>query len=263
MFTGTRRNLIAGFLVMILAAPALAQDGARVQIELGRTDDRIAQAQSVVSGSNNERAEFAISQAVNLQSDAKSRYASSQFAMALRLTLDARNRADVAVAAVQGLPDPDRVRAQVERTRELLDRARDRIEECAEDRARAMLRGAAELQGRAETALADQRYLAALRLTMSARERGWRALRLCNVHEDLEANADRAIRRTDQILDRARQIVSDHGNDRAREALNQAVDLQRRATAEYRATHEDAALRLTQSARAAAYRAIRLAGGRL
>jgi hypothetical protein len=263
MSSGTRPLLFAGFLMLLLAAPARAQDGALVQIELTRTDDRIAQAQSVVAGSNNERAEFALSQAVSLQSDAKARFASSQYALAYRLTLQARTRADVAIAAVEGLPDPDRVQVQVERTRELLDRARDAIEECVEDRARAMLRGAVELQGRAEAALSSQRYLAALRLTMSARERGWRALRLCNVHEDIEANADRAIRRTDQILDRARQIVSERGNPRALDALRQATDLQQRAAAQFRAGHEDAALRLTQSARAGAYRAIRFAGGRL
>jgi hypothetical protein len=255
--------VIASLLFIGAAAPAIAQDAPRVQLEINRTDERIAQAQTLVGGSPNERAQFALTQAVNLQTEAKRVYSLSQFPMALRLTLDARERAEVAIATVQGLPDPDRVRAQVERTGELLQRARDRIEECAEDRARAMLRGAVELQGRAEQALAAQRSLAALRLTMSARERGWRALRICNVHEDLESNADRAMRRTDEILDRARQVVSDHEDARARKALEQANDLQQRAAAEFRAGHQDAALRLTQSSRTAAYRAIRLAGGHL
>jgi hypothetical protein len=255
--------VMVSLLLFGAVAPAMAQDGSRVQIEINRTDERIAQAQTLVGGSPNERAQFALTQAVNLQAEAKRVYSQSQFPMALRLTLDARGRAEVAIATVQGLPDPDRVQAQVERTGELLQRARDRIEECAEDRARAMLRGAVELQGRAEEALATQRSLAALRLTMSARERGWRALRICNVHEDLESNADRAIRRTDEILDRARQVVADHENARARGALDQATDLQRRAQTEFRAGHQDAALRLTQSSRTAAYRAIRLAGGRL
>ncbi len=263
MSSGARRSLFAGFLMLLLAAPARAQDGSLVQIELSRTDDRIARAQSAVAGSGNERAEFALAQAVSLQGNARARFAASQFVLAYRLTVQARNRADIAVAAVEGLPDPDRVQVQVERTRELLDRARDRIQGCPEDRAHAMLGEAAELQGRAEAALSSRRYLAALRLTMSARERGWRALRLCNVHEDLEANADRAIRRTDQILDRARQIVSGRGNPRAFDALHQAADLQQRAGAEYHAGHENTALRLTQAARAAAYRAIRFSGGRL
>jgi hypothetical protein len=172
-------------------------------------------------------------------------------------------RADAQTVQAQPMPDPDRVRSQVERTRELLDRARDRIEACAEDRARAMLLGAIELQGRAELALEEQRTLAALRLTMSARDRGWRALRLCNVHEDLGANAERAMRRTGEVLERAQQVVARRGDDRAQIALHQAFDLQQRAAVEFHLGHEDAALRLTQSARTSAYRAIRLSGGRL
>jgi hypothetical protein len=259
---GTRASLLLAIGLSLWPLTAAAQDGSRVQIELQRTDDRIAQAQSIVTGSGNEQAQFALSQAVNLQAEARRVFASAQLALALHLTLDARRRADVAIATVQGLPDPDRVGTQVERSRELLERARDRVEECADDRARALFQGALELQDRAEAALSASRYLAALRLTMSARERSWRALRLCNLQEDMGPNAERALQKTDAVLDRARVWIADHPNDRAHSALSQAEDVQRRAADELRAGHDDACLRLTQSARAAAFRALRLSGAR-
>ena len=51
------------------------------------------------------------------------------------------------------LPDPDRVLSQVERTRELLERVRDRVEECNRDRAHALMRVAFTMQQRAEAAI--------------------------------------------------------------------------------------------------------------
>jgi len=246
------------------APPALAQDGSRVQLELQRTDDRIAQATAIVTGSGNDRAETALASANSLQSAARRAYDGGQYAIALRNTMDARLRADAAIAIIRGQPDPERVQSQVERTRDLLDRAKSRIDECSDDRARALLRGALEMQDRAETALDAQRGLAALRLTMSARERGWRALQICHVPEDPGESVENAIRRTDELLDRARHEVEDSGTSgtRIEAALRLATDLQSRAWSEFRAGRQDAALRLTQSAREAGHRALIVAGRR-
>jgi hypothetical protein len=247
--------------MLALAMPALAQDPGRIQLEISRTDERIEQAETVVAGSSNERARLSLAAAVTLQAAAKRNYSSSQFALALRATLDARIRADAAIATVRGQPDPERVHNQVERTRELIERARPRVEECSDDRARHMLRGAVDMQARAEVALDGQRYLAALRLTLNARERTWRALRLCHLQDDPGENTERALQRTDELIERASQEVADGGSPRAEAALRQAAELQTRAWAEFRAGHPDAARRLTQSARTAAHRAVRLPGG--
>src|SRR5688572_22115959 len=144
----------------------------RVQTALDRTDERIQLAQSLVADADHAQAELEVSAAVSLQSQAKVAFqqglgASAEirlrlFQQAIDLTLRARARADRAISLIQGLPDPERVLSQVERTRELLDRARERIEECNNDRARALLRVALEMQVRAEAAIRDSRYLAAL-----------------------------------------------------------------------------------------------------
>ena len=259
------RRLLLSAAVVTLAllgfAPARAQDGSRVQIEIQRTDDRIAQATTIVAGSGSERAQLALANANSLQASAKRAFDAAQYPMALRATLDARLRADASIAIIRGAPDPERVQSQVERTRELLDRARPRIEECSDERARSMLRGALEMQARAEAALDAQRGLAALRLTMSARERGWRALRLCHLEENPGDGAERALQRTDEMLERARdQIAGVTSPPRADAAMRLAVDLQSRAWAEFRAGRQESALRLTRSAREAGGRALHAAG---
>lgn len=270
------RTFASSLVVLALTAPltvSWAQDvtGERVQIALERTDERIALAQSLLTGVENAQAELEVTAAVGLQAQARAAFDQGMTAsgdlklrllqQAVDLTLRARARADRAISLIQGLPDPERVLSQVERTRDLLDRARDRIEECDSDRAHALLRVALDMQVRAEAAARDSRYLAALQLTLSARERGLRALRLCNVEESLQDAAERALHRTDEVIARAHDIVAERESHRAKEVLERADRVQAEAHAQFRAGHFEATLRLTQSARTLAYRAIRLSGG--
>jgi head-tail adaptor len=243
----------------VAGAQTVASD--RVQLALDLTDHRIEQAQSVLAGATNPRAQLELDAAVNMQGLAKAAFNASQWLRAMDLTLGARGHADRAIAIIRGLPDPDQVRTQLERTRELLDRARERIEDCDNPRARAMLRIAFEMQARAEGAAQELRFLGALQLTMSARERAMKALRLCNLEENLRESAERALRRTDEIIARAQDIVSERGTDQARDALSRSMQIQERAHAEFRAEHFEASLRMTQASRTFAYRAIRLSGG--
>jgi hypothetical protein len=238
-------------------AQALTPD--RVQRALEETDRRIELAQTLLAESDNPAARAELGVAIDLQARARTAFASSQLAMASRLTFEARTHADRVIALVRGLPDPDRVRAQLERTREMLERARSRIEGCSIERARALLHVAFEMQLRAEASAQAGRHLAALQLTMSARERGLRALRLCRLDENASEGAERALHRTDEVIARARDAVSEHGDEQARRALDRARDLQEDAMRESRAEHFESSLRLTTAARGFAHRAIRLA----
>lgn len=257
-----RLRLLLPLAVMIaIPAAAVAQDVTRdrVQTALELTDRRIEQAEMLLAGSDNERARGEVDLAIGIQAQARTAFGGTQLVLSMRLTLEARVHADRAIAILRG-PNPDGVLAQLERTRELLDRARERIEECDQLRARAMIRTAFEMQVRAETAAREGRFLAALQLTMSARERAHRALRLCRMDENLQESADRALQRTDQLIERARDRVGE-GSEQARQALARSIELQGRAWIEFRAGHFEASLRLTQSARAFTHRAIRLTGG--
>lgn len=252
---------------MVVAALLPARAGAqeltpeRVQVALEVTDRRIEQADALLTGSDNEAARSELDAAKSLQAEAHRTFAASQLGMAMRLTGQARVNADRAIAMVKG-PNPDGVQAQLERTRDILERANEQIQECDDARARAMIRAAGEMQARAETAARDGRFLAALQLTMAARERGLRALRLCHLEENRSDAAERALRRTDELLVRAQDAVNDNATEPARLSLQRAGDLEDRAWREFRSEHFDAALRLTQAARVQAQRAIRLASGR-
>ena len=259
------------FLGTLGLQPASAQDvtGERVRIALERTDGRIELAQSLVVGTNNASAQLEVDAAVNIQAQARQVFDQAMTAVgdlqlrllrqALDLTFRARAHADRAIALIQGLPDPERVLAQVERTHDLIERARDRIEECDNDRARALLRVAVEMQGRAEIAVRESRYLAALQLTLSARERALRALRLCNMEDNLHEASERALHRTDEVISRAHEIVGERAPERARDLLSRAERVQVEASAQFRAQHFEASMRLTLSARNMAQRAIRIA----
>jgi hypothetical protein len=247
----------------VASAQCPDQVRAAVQREIDLTDTRIEQADALAAGSDNAEVRSDLALANDLQSRAKIELDAGHCVVALDLTKRARARALHAVSLVRGLPDPDRVQVQLERTREILDRARERIEECDQPRAQAMLRAALQMQTRAEAAFAADppRLLAALQLTVSARERVHRALGLCNIEESLQDGAERALKRTDDVLGRAREKTGDAAREQGRRALDHALELQQRAYDEFRAGRFEASLRLTLQSRAIAFRALRLAGG--
>jgi len=254
---------VVGCLLWSLAAvPSVwGQDPGRevVQQAIDLTDVRIEQASQLLAERPDGSAAAQLELARDLQSRAKSAFAGDQLVIAHRLTRDARVRADRAIAMVRGLPDPDRVSQQLERTREILDRARDRLADCDEARARALLRVALEMQSRADAAYGEGRYLAALQLTMSARERAEKALRLCRAGESAEEATQRALQSTDDLMPRARELVVASGLELPLSLVARAEGLQAEARREAAIGHHAAATRLSLNARLQAQRAMRLA----
>jgi hypothetical protein len=258
--------ILAIVLGLGLSSQASAQlppppDPARLQDEIDITDRRIQQAQELLTGAPNLNAQAEVDQAVALQSLAKEAYAQARYAAAGRATFDARLHADRAVAILRGLPDPGRVRDQLDRTHEILDRARDRLSHCDNSGARELLRIAIDMQGRADASFGETRYLAALQLTMSARERALRALQLCNAGESLDETVASALQRTDDMLSRVHEHVDPSDHERARQLLANADNQQSRAKTEAQAGRPGVALRFTRMAREQAQRAERLVSG--
>jgi len=244
-------------LLVPAGAGAQGQWGERVRDALEQTDRRIELADALVGPGDVSQASAELALARQIQVRARSAFEAAQYGVAERSTLEARAHADRAIAIVRRLPDPERVLVQVERTGELAERARERLADCTETRARSLLRVGEEMQARAETAVRQSRYLAALQLTMSARERIFKAMRLCNVTESLGEHAARALQRTDEVVARAREGLEERTSDEARRSLERAVALQSEAQAEYRAQRFESALRLTHAARLAAKRSLR------
>jgi hypothetical protein len=261
----TLRTILAIVLGLMLSGPALAQlsppDPQRLQDAIDVTDRRIQQAQELLAGAPNLAASAEVDQAVSLQGLAKQAFAQARYSAAARATFDARMHADRAIAILRGLPDPNRVRDQLDRTREILDRARDRLAHCDVSAARELLRIALDMQARAEASYGETRYLAALQLTMSARERALRALQLCNAGESIDETVASALQRTDDLLSRAHEQVDPSAHERARQLLANADNQQARGRTEAQAGHAHVALRLTRMAREQAVRAERLVTG--
>lgn len=253
---------VAVAMIAVLPVAARGQGPApvRVRRSLEETDHRIELAETLVSTTNDEQARSALAQARDLQARARSAAHAGRPLVAGQLTLEAWGRADQAIALVRGLPAPDRVQGQLERTRGMLDRAAERIEACGDGRARAMLGVALEMQARAEIAERERRHLGALQLTLAARQRGTRALRLCRVDEDVQEAAKQALSQTDQVLARLRSPQASDSTGRRRlpgerDALDRAAALQDDASREFRDGRFEASLRLTLSARRLAHRA--------
>ena len=260
----TRFRAIALWMfLLVVALPAVSQAQAsegRVQAEIDRTEQHIERARGIVAGSGSAAAQAELGRAVELQNGARAALAQGRPRIAVDMTLRARAGADRSVAIINGLPDPDRVLGQLDRTREMIENARSRIEECNQDRARALLRTADDMQRRAEEGGRGGHYLAALQLTMGARERALRALRQCNISGEGEGAAERALRRTDETIQRAQDRLGSDAPEPSRRMLERAIEAQSRAQAEYRDRHLESSVRLTLSARSLAVRAARTAG---
>jgi len=241
-------------------------DAQRLRVVLERTDRRIEMARALAAGGKDP----ALAEAIDLQAQARALLdkmagsaepAPESARQIMALSLDARQRADQIVARGQGLPDPERVSTQVDRTREVLADARARIAQCARARAHVLIETADGMQTRAEAAVAESRYLAALQLTLGARERALRALQICSLEENPAEAAERALQRTDVVLSRARSAIRSGGLPRAQKLLERAESGQELAWSELRAGNIRASLERTQQARGDALRSIRLSGG--
>lgn len=264
-----RRLLAVWLLAVCCAVPgaAGAQELVRGRVgdQLELTDRRIELAATLVaeSGAAGEAARLELEAARTIQARARSAFDGNQLRLASTATLEARGHADRAVALVRGLPDPDRVQVQVERTRDLIERARERLDACDNPRALSLLRVAQDMQGRAEGAIGASQFLRALQLTTSARERVQRAMRLCRIEiSDAEAT-ERALQRTDEVIARATDALAASTLPGGRGLLDRARSLQAQAHAEARLQHPEAALRMTQGARVLALRVLAPGRGRL
>jgi hypothetical protein len=250
------------FLAMAIVLPGVARaedacDPNAVTFALQRTDSRIALAHDLLIESPNAEAQTAFDAAQSLQVRARGYFDSQQYCIAYKATLAARDQADRAVSLIRNLPDPERVQQQVERTRDILDRAHDRLGACDNARARALLSVSLAMQEKAETAVDDSRYLAALQLTLGARERVTRAMKMCNIEESMADASSRALQRTDEVISRALERVDGSTPDLVRDLVSRAQTVQAQAKAEAQLAHHEAALRLTLNARMLAQRALR------
>lgn len=151
----------------------------------------------------------------------------------------------------QGRPE---VQAQLERTDELLENARELISEAGSVSGRTVLEQAVRHQKNAWQAFNRGRWGQALKLTERARDELYRALGNIRPSVNNEGEVERQLERTDIVLEEARDRIGSRQAPLARRALDMATTTQRRAWDLYRERNLRPALRLTLEARQMIFR---------
>lgn len=172
------------------------------------------------------------------------------FAVALVVTSTPSALADPPEDAGRELAATDRV---IEEAKEIVGASRN-------EQAQELLNLAISLQESARDAFRRKQYREALEFTHKAREEARRAIRMAKGGMDPK-EVERALRRTDDIIAKAREVVGESPNEQAQKLLETAIDEQNRAREAYRKEEHEMAMRMTRSAEEMARRAMEMARG--
>jgi tetratricopeptide (TPR) repeat protein len=248
--TKARVAIVACALLALLVAcgDVLAeQRKAEAERELNITQNVIEKVRRLVEESENRRAEEPLRRAVELQGRAMREYRGNSFGVTVRLTLVARDFAKrAAKLAGEASENRELVLRELDRTRDILRDARERVGEAGERGAGDLVGTALERQEQAETAFREGRFRLALRMTQMARDLGHKALE--TVRGEPGARPQRvgdAIEKTDEILS---DISSALEGDKP-PLLEEALRLQEKAAADFSAGRFGSALKFTLTAR--------------
>jgi hypothetical protein len=165
----------------------------------------------------------------------------------------------IPVQAQMGQTMIDALRTQLEMTDEVLERARTVVQSSRNPAALLTLRQAAEIQGTAKQAFTATRYEFAAALTRKARELAKQALAMGRASEQYEGLVLRALEKAEQLLERAREILSDHDNRNLHTVLESAIENLGRAMEFHREFQYKPALKLAAQAAKAAQKIIQIA----
>jgi hypothetical protein len=149
---------------------------------------------------------------------------------------------------------------EIERTDQVIDKARMVVEGSNDALSSQYLDQAIKLQDLAKTALAADRLLDAGRLTRQARDRAFTALRVAEQSGSAEFILF-TLDRTDALLDYISPIVRESGLEMANRQLDLAYEQQRRAREAQSSGRPRVAVSVSMQSRERAHSALRLAEG--
>jgi hypothetical protein len=210
------------------AKVAAGIDPDRVREEVRRTRDLMAEFGPAIAKASTPRANELWKMAQTEQSAADNHLAASRYGYALKFTLAARGHGRAAFAAIRGRVGVERVTRELDRTDGLIEKARDRLGQATARRATEVLNKAVELQRQARQAFADSRPLAALRLTMAARDlllRAWESGR----PEVTTELVEQALAENDALISDWAEAIRVGGDTPAAKLLAQGVTHQETA----------------------------------
>jgi hypothetical protein len=240
------KRLVVLFVLLLVGVAAAQPERERVRAELVKTDELLAEVKPIVDGARGDEARQLFKLATSLQQSAWSSFQRRLHGRAGDLTLRARERARQAKVAA-GI-DPERVREEVRRTRDLMAEFGPAIVKANVPRANQLWKMAQTEQSAAENHLAASRYGYALKFTLAAREHGRTAFAAIRGRVGVE-RVGRELDRTDGLVEKGKDRLSQTAAGRASEVLNKAVELQRQARQAFADNRPLAALRFTLAAR--------------
>lgn len=262
------RLLVAGKLtreareVGMRALSTAREDGRlsqRAQRELEKGVTALTLARESFDGAPSDQARRLLEEARAQLERGRAQYQEANYEPAIRLAVSAQRLVKQALGTDAGT-SVDLVLRQLERTDNLIQRVRDAVRESGDEDAARVLGQAQELQGKAWEAQRAGRLRMAYATTREARSIANRAAALIRGSVDGDTAAA-ALEETDRLLDRAREIIRDAGDERARKLLEKGTEHQVRAKDLLRDRDVRASLAETRVARSLAKRALSIAEG--
>jgi hypothetical protein len=210
------------------AALMVAVDPERIREEIGRTSEIMNELGPIISRANEPKALELWRMAQGEQASAKDQFNNKRYRLALKFTLAARLHTKTAFDVVRRLADPEKVQAELDRTGELIVRAREPVRASGNQRAQQLLEKAGTWQDQALAALRDRRLGQALKLTLAARDLAIRAWELARGTAN-PVLVEQALNETDRLIENWTQAITESDNEEARGLLAQAQEHQKKA----------------------------------
>lgn len=220
----------------------------RVQAELERTDEVLSELGPGVRRSEEPKVRELWRMAENEQATARQEFDRQHYRLALKFTFAARLHAWSAFKLVRRNADPEKLKAELDRTDDLLERVKEPVEASGNERARQLLQKAGNWQEQARTAFGNRLWGQTLKFTLAARDLALRAWELARGSTTLPL-VERALGETDQLLDTWSDELRQSDQTQATTLLDQAIDQQARARQSFNDRDLKTALQATTLAR--------------
>ena len=252
-------------LAALFCGQALAQgtgNMATLERELERTETVLERAAELARGAGNAQAGELVKRAIEIQTEARISFRNGNWEISRVRTVAARKLAERAIALLMR-PDErlERVESELERTDEMLFRARERIGPSAPETAHTFLESANRQQQQAWEMYRGSQLRPALRLTLRVREM-LRKL-AAQLSQADPARFEAMYRRTEDLVTRALEKASGSGVQTMMEQAERAREMLRLAQQDFEEGHPGVARRNLDQAHRIAQRVMRAGENRV
>ncbi len=222
--------LLASFAAVAvpLADPVMAQSGpdaSRVEQELKRTDEIIAEARTAVTESRSNKARLRIETAEAIQAKAHESFRVRAYRASLDLTMEARQEANQAMAIARlEVQTEARLGRIIEDTIERIGRVRDIAVEAdiTAERPMKLIDEARNLIEKSRLNASQYRYQLATKLAENAQQRATQAEKEIRQIRNAKEMTERRLALMERLLERAKERADETKNERAEQQLSLA-----------------------------------------